>query len=190
MAKGKSKGKKKDGGAPKQQSAPSPSAGHNSAARDRVQRECDAEMRDIETARAGLNEQAGEIRQRLRDAGVDVKVWMNVRKIKNIEDDTEREAYIDNFKESWKALKVGEMPDWVGNRETPEGRSAMQKEARTIGREAGRAGHDRASNPHAARTKAHKEWDAGWCEGQAEIAKELGGVERPVETGNGSAAHA
>lgn len=55
----------------------------------------------------------------------------------------------------------------AGNGRTPEQRSQLEVEAKTLGRQAGEEGKDRyKSNTHPLGSRAHKAFDDGWLDGQ------------------------
>lgn len=80
----------------------------------------------------------------------------------------------------------------AGTASTPAERNQLQKEALAAGREAGRTGKSRTSNPWPLKSEAFASWDDGWAEGQKEIADELEPAARAgaKAAGNGSAASA
>lgn len=80
---------------------------HNAADRSKVMTECATEMRRIKDSRSELNKQAGDIRQRLRDNGIDVKSWEAALRLADMEDDGARDTYLDGLREAFQALGVG-----------------------------------------------------------------------------------
>lgn len=84
-----------------------PGPQHNMDARKVIIQECASGMREINTERADLNERAGDIRTRLRDAGIDVKSFMVALKLEDMAKD-DRETYLDNLREHMAALGIGE----------------------------------------------------------------------------------
>lgn len=79
---------------------------HNVKEINKVIRECATEMTRIKAARQELNEQAGDIRERLRDAGVEVSSFNFALRVRDMEDEA-RANYIDWLRVSFEALGVG-----------------------------------------------------------------------------------
>ena len=75
--------------------------------RTKIIQESAAGMKAINAERAELNERAGDIRERLRDAGIDVKSFMVALKLEAMESD-DRATYLDNLREHMAALSIGE----------------------------------------------------------------------------------
>ena len=75
--------------------------------RTKIIQESAAGMKAINAERAELNERAGDIRERLRDAGIDVKSFMVALKLEEMESD-DRATYLDNLREHMAALSIGE----------------------------------------------------------------------------------
>lgn len=82
-------------------------AGHNIASRAAILQECARGFRDIRAKRAALNEEGGEIRKRLRDAGLNVEGLMFALAVEAREQD-DRDVYLDAVRESFAALGIGE----------------------------------------------------------------------------------
>lgn len=85
---------------------------HNAAAREDIQRECRAGFRGIMAKRAELNEEAGELRKRLRDAGINVEGFMFALKVGEREQD-DRDAFMDGLRESFQAMGIGEQGSFL-----------------------------------------------------------------------------
>jgi uncharacterized protein (UPF0335 family) len=83
------------------------------AARAKVIQGCAEEMRRIQATRAELNEAAGDIRQKLKDCGIDVKSWMAALRIVDMDEDAARDTYLDGFREAYEALAGGGQMDWI-----------------------------------------------------------------------------
>ena len=64
-------------------------------------------MTRIQADRKVLNEQAGDIRTRLKDSSIHVPSFMAALSIKEMGDDEARDAYLDGLRESFEALGVG-----------------------------------------------------------------------------------
>lgn len=80
---------------------------HDAGARRTIILGCTTEMKAIIAERVSLNERAGDIRQRLKDAGIDVKSWMVAIKLEEMGRD-DRDAYLTNLAEHMSALGIGE----------------------------------------------------------------------------------
>ena len=61
----------------------------------------------LQGERKELNEQAGDIRTRLKDSSIHVPSFMAAMRIKEMGDDEAREAYLEGLRESFEALGVG-----------------------------------------------------------------------------------
>ena len=85
----------------------------NSAAHRKMQQECAAGLRDIADQRKALNQEAGEIRERLRDAGVEPKAFALVMKMADLEDKSAVNQYMSTLRDGWEALEVGGQLDFV-----------------------------------------------------------------------------
>lgn len=80
---------------------------HNVKDLNKLIRECAKEMIAIKEQRKDLNEQAGEIRQRLRDSGVETKAFEFAVRVSEMEQEA-KDNYIDWLKVSFGALGVGQ----------------------------------------------------------------------------------
>lgn len=98
-----------DGGKPDN----GPSIEHNSKERAKIISECGTQMKSIMSQRKDLNEEASEIRERLRDNGIDVKSFMAALRLSEMDDTNARDNYLDGLKESFRALGMGGQLDWV-----------------------------------------------------------------------------
>ena len=87
--------------------------GSNSAAHKKMQRECADGLRRIAATRKELNEEAGEIRQRLRDAGIEPKAFDLVMKMRDLEDKSAVNQYMRTLRDGWEALEVGGQLDFI-----------------------------------------------------------------------------
>jgi hypothetical protein len=178
MAKRKKNGLDTVSSAEREQANPTKSidttAGHNSGERAKIMQECAEQMRGIKAERKELNDRAGEIRKRLEDAGINVKAWEAMLRIADMDDQAARDSYVDGLQEAYSALAPGQTLDFVSVLDQTRTRTPTDKEARTAGREAGRAGKKFDDNPHPEGTNNHKEWAGGWTEGQTEIIETLG----------------
>lgn len=177
-----------DGGTPPARSEATVSLS-NSAERAKIIQECAQAMRGIHSQRKDLNEEAGEIRERIKNLGMPVKAWEATLRVVDMDDEAARDAFMDGMRESFQALKPGQSVDFLDHMPkqaaAPSLRTQSGKEARTAGRQAGTTGKNSTTNPHPEGTENHAEWHGGWVEGQEEIGSELGAVQ-----GNGSAAQA
>lgn len=95
---------------------------HNIADVSKLIRDCAREMIEIKEARKELNERAGEIRQRLRDSGVETKAFEFAVRVSEMEQEA-KGNYIDWLRVSFEALGVGQQgslfPDDDTDREGP-----------------------------------------------------------------------
>lgn len=82
------------------------SAEHNVKARREIINECASQMLGIISERQELNERAGEIRERLKNAGIDNKAFMFALRVQQMGDD--RDTYLDGLRENFKALGIGQ----------------------------------------------------------------------------------
>lgn len=91
-----------------------PTKGHNVADRTKVMSECAHRMREIQKQRQSLNEDAGGVRERLKDNGIDVKSFMAALRLADMEDTSARDTYIDGLREAMEVLGVGTQLDMFG----------------------------------------------------------------------------
>jgi ribosome modulation factor len=148
-------------------------AGHNSKERAKIIQTCAEQMRGIKATRKELNEDAGEIRQRLKDAGIPTEAFDAALRLADMEDIAARDTFLDGLRESAEALGIGESLDWVNfvaKAGPTEPKSLDLKAVYATGKKAGLAGKDLESNPHDDDTEAHENWAAGWRKGQDEMA--------------------
>jgi uncharacterized coiled-coil DUF342 family protein len=94
-----------------EQSLEAQAAQHNAGMRKDIMRECAESMRGIKAQRSELNEQAGDIRKRLRDCAINVKAWEAMLRLADLDDDTARNDYIDGLREAHDALMPGQTGD-------------------------------------------------------------------------------
>ena len=80
--------------------------GHNVADLNQVIRECATKMAQIKTERADLNKRAGDIRERLRDAGVQIQAFDFACRVQAMEQEA-RNDYLDSLRVNFDALGVG-----------------------------------------------------------------------------------
>lgn len=81
--------------------------------RKRIIAECVGGWRDIVKERQALNEQAGEIRERLRNAKIDPKAVLHAVRLAEMEDQAARAGYVDDLHLTFEALGLGEQLDWI-----------------------------------------------------------------------------
>lgn len=98
---------------PQDQSAAGAAAEHNGKDRAIIIQECAMSMRRIQEERATLNEDAGGIRQRLKDANIDVKSFMASLRLADMEDAAARDTFMDGLREACAALGIGEQLNWL-----------------------------------------------------------------------------
>jgi hypothetical protein len=94
--------------------------GHNLKARAEITNECAAGMRAIKAERQELNERAGDIRQRLKDAGISVEAFNYAQRIAE-KDGEDRDAYMDAVHEQFMARGIGHQADLFKDPERGEG---------------------------------------------------------------------
>lgn len=150
-------------------------AGHNSAGLHKVIRECAASMEQIDGQRKALNEEAAEIRERLRDAGIQTKTFDLARRIKSMEAEG-RSDYLDSLRTNFAALLPGGQGELFIDSNVSEGGPDPKAErvaAKAAGHAAGLAGNDAGTNPYKKTDPLAGVWSAAWVEGQTELAKGL-----------------
>lgn len=74
--------------------------------RNALIQECAQDMLEIKRQRAELNEQAADIRERLRDAGVQTRAFDYALRVQQMEQEA-RDEYMDSLRESFGALGIG-----------------------------------------------------------------------------------
>lgn len=85
---------------------------HNVKSRTAILAECGEQFRGIQAERSALNEQAGEIRTRLKEIGVEPKAFMAALRCADMEKEGQ-DKYMDTFQEAFNALGSGGQLDWV-----------------------------------------------------------------------------
>lgn len=149
-------------------------AGHNSAKRAEIIRECKAEIDDATTEAAQLREKVNKQNKRVSNAYRRLKSELDMKR-KDAEfhfrlvdlPDSERNEAVDHMREIFAATGKGEQLDWINASDKADERTAAQKEARAAGREAGRVAKlNLTDNPHPLNSAAFHEWNAGYGEGQ------------------------
>ena len=83
---------------------------HNIADINKLISECAGQMIDIKEERKALNERAGKIRTRLRDAGVQTKAFEFALKVSSMEPEA-KDEYLDSLKVNFMALGIGAQGD-------------------------------------------------------------------------------
>jgi len=109
-----------------EQTAAGQAAEHNAKDRAIIIQECAQSMRRIQDERATLNEDAGAIRERLKDAGIDAKSFMAALRLSDMKDGAARDTFLDGLREAASALGIGEQLDWVQEAEKQRAASAKQ----------------------------------------------------------------
>lgn len=113
---------------------------HNSASRKKIMSECAHQMREIKSQRAELNEQASDIRSRLRDNGIDVKSFEAALRLADMEDEGARDVYIDGLREAFAALGIGQqLSMFDGDDDGDDVRPAFLKDKHATHTEVGNA---------------------------------------------------
>ncbi len=85
-------------------------AKHNIANLSKVIKECATEMMQIMKERGGLNERAGDIRKRLKDAGVQTAAFDFALRVQNMEEEA-RQSYLESLQINFEALGIGGQSD-------------------------------------------------------------------------------
>lgn len=80
---------------------------HNVGNLHKLIRECASDMVEIKEARKDLNERAGEIRQRLKEAGVQTKAFDFAVRLREMEQEA-RDDYLDSLRVNFEALSIGQ----------------------------------------------------------------------------------
>ncbi len=88
-----------------------PAPEHNSKERGKIIAECAVEMRSIIKVRKQCNDDAGDIRERLRDNGINVPSFQAALRLAEMEDGAARDTYIDGLKEAFTALGIGQQSE-------------------------------------------------------------------------------
>lgn len=153
-------------------------AGHNVADIKALIRECSAEFLDIAEARKELNEQAGEMRKRLRDAGVDTNAFEYGVKVAQMDPDA-KGNYLDWVRVTFETLDVGGQGAlFVEEPASPVG-DEQKRKARQAGHDAGFEGQPSTVNPHESKSPLRSEWHNGWLAQQAEAVAKLDPKNKP-----------
>lgn len=142
----------------------------------------DDHKEDLRKLWAGLKKDTGLNR---KDLELNFKLYERERDADDLDDESEREKVQNGLRAGFRALKAGQMVNFLELVEAPaeNGKDATSrakdtlrvKEARTAGRQAGAGGVAASKNPHPEDDdEVYAAWEAGRAEGQAEIAKGLG----------------
>ena len=79
---------------------------HNVGDLKKLISECCGEMNGIDDERKELNERAGDIRQRLKDSGVQLPAFQFARKLFNMESEA-RSEYLDSLRINMEGMGIG-----------------------------------------------------------------------------------
>ena len=85
-------------------------AKHNIANLNKVIKECAGEMIQIKRERGGLNERAGDIRTRLKEAGVQTAAFDFALRVQDMEQEA-RDSYLESLRVNFEALGIGGQGD-------------------------------------------------------------------------------
>ncbi len=85
-------------------------AKHNVANLNKIIKECAVEMSRIKRERGDLNEQAGDIRARLKDAGVQPAAFDFALRVQGMEQEA-RDNYLESLRLNFDALGIGLQSD-------------------------------------------------------------------------------
>ena len=83
-----------------------PTKGHNVADVNKLIRDCASSFLDIKKQRKELNEEAADIRERLRESGVQTKAFDFAVRVMEMEAEAQAE-YLDNLRVNFEALGIG-----------------------------------------------------------------------------------
>lgn len=138
---------------------------HNAKARTEIIHECAQQMLQIKKERADLNERAGEVRQRLKDANIQTAAFDYALRVAGMED-AARDAYMDSLKECFAGMSIGEQLDFItamgDDDDKPAGGTIAEE-----GYQAGLGGVDAIKNPYKDGSDAATTWLDNWKKGQA-----------------------
>lgn len=166
----------------KPQDAKTPTGlGHNSDDMNRLINECVDGLLTIDRQRKGLNDQAGKIRKRAEEAGIDKKALMNTVALAKMEDDVARDAY-ENWRRRLYEARFGELAIG-GQAELFPATEADIEAARREGQDAAVAGEPRADNPFEkdGEPAQHVAWHQGF---DAAARKRSGADDGPADPGD------
>lgn len=90
---------------------------HNVADLNKLIRECARDMAEIKKERSALNERAGDIRKRLKDAGVQTAAFDYAFRVQQMEAEA-RNEYIDALRINFEALGIGGSVDMFESMES------------------------------------------------------------------------
>lgn len=146
---------------------------YDAKARKTIINECVSGVLAIKKARKDLNEEMGDIRQRLRDAGIQTAAFDFAVRLKEMEQEA-RDNYLDGLQECYEAMALGGQINFVAVAEktgnaAAAGGSSDKETTHEAGRQAGLAGKPQTDNPHMKKTAPHKVWNEGWIKGQQEV---------------------
>jgi ribosome modulation factor len=120
----------------------------------------------------------------LKDLKLNYALYARERDADDLDDESEREKVQNGLRASFRALKNGQMVNFLDHVETPAGNGADKTstakeaknlaEARTLGRQAGETGKSYTSCTYAQGSDQFKAWQEGWQEMQTEHAKTIG----------------
>ena len=167
---------------------------HNVGDLKKLIKECAGQMKDIKAERQTLNERAGEIRKRLKDAGVQTAAFDFALRVEEMEEEA-RDSYLDSLRLNFDALAIGAQgslfldddqpdpePPTTGTKKSTAKKKANgsaaakaekhAQEADAAGRAAALAGKPRTANPHNRITSMHEHWDLGWQAGHRDVQRQ------------------
>lgn len=150
-------------------------AKHNVAGLHKLIRAEDAKFTQIEDKRAALNTEAAESRQRLRDAGLQTKVFEHHRRLLKLEEEAQQ-AWLDDQALIMEALPIGtqlDLLETVGE-DLPADVAGARRAADEAGFTAGIEGKANIDNPHRRDDPLKGVWQGGWLRAQRQRADEMG----------------
>lgn len=84
----------------------------NQKAQDDIIKECAAEFKRIDAARKELNDEAKEVRKRLKNIGIDHNAFRGVEKLRDMEQEA-RNKYMEDLTQVYSVLGISGQLDWV-----------------------------------------------------------------------------
>ena len=148
-----------------------PTKGHNVKELKKVIRECAQTMVRIKKERKELNEEAGDVRKRIKEHGIQPDSFDFA--VKQLEREPEaRKTYIDDINIAFEALGIGGQVDMI---EATGADSADDLDLASMpefdaGKGVAKAGGERTDHDYQDGTDEAKAWQAGWDEGKTERA--------------------
>jgi hypothetical protein len=127
------------------------------------------EIRDLKDAQADAAAAVARAKKSAKGAGIDLDALKMLEKLASLDTD-EAEMQLQHLQiyAKWIDLPVGMQGDFFGQPEAVSAEAAQEQREWAAGDEglqAGRAGHERDTNPHTAGSAEHVAWDKAWAKG-------------------------